>query len=185
MRTMCVRGPAATASRSRRAPRTSSWFVRVGRLTPALLALIAAPALAAESIVAPVYKCPQPGGTVLYADYPCKGGAAVDIRPGVAAPDASEQLARARDEIDRAAARRQAIDAAIALRSRETDWQRDAMAAQPAGATAYAPDTSYVPAYGYYGRHASAHAHRPKPRRVDPPRIADRRVPAVIRRPSP
>lgn len=185
MRTMCVRGPAATASRSRRAPRTSSWLVRVGRLTPALLALIAAPALAAESIVAPVYKCTQPGGTVLYADYPCKGGAAVDIRPGVAAPDASEQLARARDEIDRAAAQRQAIDAAIALRSRETDWQRDAMAAQPAGATAYAPDTSYVPAYGYYGRHASAHAHRPKPRRVDPPRIADRRVPAVIRRPSP
>ena len=164
-----------------RVPRKPHRSFPVGRLAVALLGTIAAPVLAAEPVAAPVYKCLQPGGAVLYADYPCKGGAVVDIRPGVAAPDASEQLARARDELDRAAARRQAIDAAAAMRRSESDWQRDS-AAPAVDVAAYAPDT-YFPAYGYYVNPANAHAHRPKPRHVDPPRIADRRVPAVIRRP--
>jgi len=130
------------------------------------------------------YKCPQAGGAVLYADYPCKGGAVVDIRPGVAAPDASEQLARARDELDRAAARRQAIDAAAELRRREIDWQRESVAAQTVDTAAYASDTSYLPAYGYYAPYVNPRAHRPNVRpRFDPPRVAERRVPAVIRRP--
>jgi len=157
---------------------------RVGQLAAALLLAIVAPTVAAEPIVAPVYKCPQAGGAVLYADYPCKGGAVVDIRPGVAAPDASEQLARARDELDRAAARRQAVDAAAELRRREIDWQRESVAAQTVDTAAYASDTSYLPAYGYYAPYVSARAHRPNVRpRFDPPRVAERRVPAVIRRP--
>jgi hypothetical protein len=160
------------------------WSACVGPLAAALLVAIVAPASAAEPVVAPVYKCPQAGGTMLYADYPCKGGAVVDIRPGVAAPDASEQLARARDELDRAAARRQAIDAAAALRRREIDWQRESAAAQAVDAAAYAPDTSYLPVYGYYAPYASLRPHRPNTRpHFDPPRVAERRVPAVIRRP--
>lgn len=165
---------------AKRPPRSD----RVGQLAAALLLAIVAPTVAAETIVAPVYKCPQAGGAVLYADYPCKGGAVVDIRPGVAAPDASEQLARARDELDRAAARRQAIDAAAELRRREIDWQRESVAAQTVDTAAYASDTSYLPAYGYYAPYVSPRAHRPNVRpRFDPPRVAERRVPAVIRRP--
>ena len=88
-----------------------------------------------------------------------------------------------RDELDRAAVRRQAIDDAAALR-REFDWQRESVAAQAVDATAYAPDTSYLPAYGYYAPYVSPRAHRPNARpRFDPPRVAERRVPAVIRRP--
>jgi hypothetical protein len=104
---------------------------RLASVIAACVALTVAPGAAAESAIAPVYKCPQTGGSILYADYPCKGGAVVDIRPGVAAPDASERLARARDEIDRAAARRHAIDEAAALRSEELyQRQREFDAAQ-------------------------------------------------------
>jgi hypothetical protein len=160
---------------------------RLAGVTAAWLALTVAPGAAAESATAPVYKCPQTGGSILYADYPCKGGAVVDIRPGVAAPDASERLARARDEIDRAAARRNAIDDAAALRREELYQRRQELdAAQAADAAAYAPDLSYLPAYGYYTPYGTAHVHRPKPRpAVDPRHVAsERRVPAVIRRPQ-
>lgn len=185
MRTMCARTAAAIASPRNRAAKEPLRSVRVAQLAAALLAASVAPTIVAEPMVAPVYKCPQAGGAVLYADYPCKGGAIVDIRPGVAAPDASEQLARARDELDRAAARRQAIDAAFALRRREIDWQRESAAAQTVDATAYAPDASYLPAYGYYAPYVRAHPHRPNARpRVDPPHgVATGRLPTVIRRP--
>ena len=118
---------------------------------------------------------------MLYADYPCKGGAVVDIRPGVAAPNASEQLARARDELDRAAARRQAIEMAEALRRHEIDGPREFPPAQTA---AYAPDAAYLPAYGYYAPYANPRVHLPIARPwPDRPRVDERRVPAVIRRP--
>jgi hypothetical protein len=160
--------------------------MRLASVAAAWLALSVAPGAAGQSASTPVYKCPQTGGSILYADYPCKGGAVVDIRPGVAAPDASERLARARDEIDRAAARRLAIEEAAALRSEELfQRRRELDAAQAFDAAAYAPDLSYLPAYGFYTPYVTAHAHRPKTRPgFDPPRVAsERRVPAVIRRP--
>ena len=186
MRSMRATTTAAMTSSRHRAATWPPCSVCVAQLAAALLAAIVASPAAAEPIVPPVYKCKQASGAVLYADYPCKDGAVVDIRPGVAAPDASEQLARARDELDRAAARRQALDAAAALRRDEIDWQREAAAAQAVGTAAYASDNSYVPAYGFYGPYANPRAHRPIARpRLDPPRVAERRVPAVIRRPSP
>ena len=160
--------------------------VCVAQLAAVLLAASVASTSAAEPMAAPVYKCPQAGGAVLYADYPCKGGTVVDIRPGVAAPDAGERLARARDELDRAAARRQAIDEAAALRRYELDQRRRELeAAQVPDPAAYAPDLSYLSPYGYYAPYVRARPHRPNARpRIDPPRVvATGRVPAVIRRP--
>ena len=152
------------------------------RWTAALLALVAVPAMAAAPAVAPVYKCPQAGSTVLYADYPCKGGAEVDIRPGVAAPDATERLARARSEIDRAAARREALEAAADIRRRELDWQL--AASQGGDAAMYSPDVAYIPAYGYTTPYLTAGARRSNLRpHHDVSRSADRRMPAIIRRP--
>ena len=148
--------------------------------------LATAPSVAAEPASPPVYKCLQQGGAVLYADYPCKGGTVVDIRPGVAAPDATERLARARDELDRAAARRQAFDDDAALRLGEIDARRrDENATQPFDSSPYISDYAYLPAYGYYPPYGGARLHRPGARPpVDRPRAgSERRVPAVIRRP--
>ena len=137
------------------------------RVTRAALACIAwaiATGAAGQGTIAPVYRCTEPGGTVLYADYPCKGGAQVDIRAGTAAPDATEQLARARDELDRSAARRAAADEAAALRREARNArQQEFDVASYAGATILAPDVSYLPAYGYYIPRAKAHRHKARP----------------------
>ncbi len=94
------------------------------RVAAAALAFVSVASVAAEIAGATVYKCTQANGAVLYADYPCKGGAVVDIRPGSAAPDATQRLERARDELDRAAARRQANDEVTALRREELNQRR-------------------------------------------------------------
>ena len=179
MRTMRARTSPAVTWDPHRAATWRKRSLRIVQLGAVLLAASVAPTIAADAGVAPVYKCQQAGGTVLYADYPCKGGAVVDIRPGAAAPNASEQLARARDELDRAAARRQAIEAAEALRRREIEGQREFAGTQTA---AYAPD-DYLPAYGYYMPYANPRVHLPIARPRDRPRAEERRVPAVIRRP--
>lgn len=147
----------------------------------ACLALATSANAAAQATGATVYRCTEPGGKVLYADFPCKGGRQVDIRPGTPAPDATERLARARDELDRAAARRQAMDDAAALQ-REALYQRrqELDAARYADAGNYAPDTSYLPAYGFYLPYVPAH--RPKARPpVKPAQLPSGRVPGVIR----
>jgi len=149
--------------------------------TLAFLAFATSANAAAQATSVPVYRCTEPGGKVLYADFPCKGGTQVDIRPGAPAPDATERLARARDELDRAAARRQATDDAAALQ-REALYQRqqELDAARYANAGNYAPDTSYLPAYGFYPPYVPAH--RPKARPpVKPAQLPAGRVPAVIR----
>ena len=110
-----IREHRALGTTPRRASLRLAPVANLVRLALVGMALATAASAAAQSTTAPVYRCVEPGGRVLYADYPCKGGARVDIRPGVPAPDATERLARARDELDRAAARRQAIDDAAAL----------------------------------------------------------------------
>ena len=146
------------------------------------LFVVVAPGVAIAQAPAPIYKCRQPGGAILYADYPCKNGAVVDLRPGTAAPDARERLARAQDELDRAAARRQALEAAEFAQRSELAQRR---LAWEAAAAADAPIVTYQPAYGYYGGYVTPRRHP-----VHTPPLADNRraipqgrVPAVIRRP--
>ena len=155
----------------------------------ACLAVAASASAAAQATGAPVYRCVEPGGKVLYADFPCKGGAQVDIRPGAPAPDATERLARARDELDRAAARRQASDDAAALQREALALRRQEMdVARYADSGTYPPDASYLSGYGYgygYGYYPPYVAHhRPKARPpVKPEQLPVGRVPAVIRFP--
>jgi hypothetical protein len=121
--------------------------------------------VAAENAPAVVYRCEEPSGAVLYADYACTGGAVVDIRPGSPAPDATQRLQRARDELDRAAARREANEAMLARR--EQLYPSDRLAdAQP-----MAPQSDYGSSYGVpygfygYGTFAQERAHAPRTNR--------------------
>ena len=149
---------------------------------PAALACTAwaiATGVGAQTTVAPVYRCTEPGGAVLYADYPCKGGAQVDIRPGTAAADATERLARARDELDRSAARRAVADEAATLRDAR-DARREALdvASYPAPAVT-APDVSYLPAYGYLMPRAKSHRPKGRPPAARVRVLPSHRVPVV------
>jgi hypothetical protein len=95
-----------------------------------------------------VYRCVQAGGTVLYADYPCKGGAIVDIQPGVANPGAVQRLERAGVAFDRAAAIRKAGEENAAIRREELNQRRiESAAAQRAAEDASNPVEMYGPAY--------------------------------------
>ena len=133
-----------------------------------------------------VYRCTQASGAVLYADYPCKGGVIVEIRPGDADPRATERLARVRSELDRAAAQRKA-DEEIAAYGREqlNQWRREAEAAQIPPASTYARDFEYGPGYGYSAPLVKGRTHRRNrhPRAEHHRSIPESRVPAVIRRP--
>ena len=146
-----------------------------------VLALLfaSAPAVAAAATVS---RCTQPSGAVLYADCPCPGGDVVDIRPGSPAHDATERLERARDELDRAAARREANEHAAALR-REQLYQSYRLAEMHPVAPA---DLGYEGTYGYHAPYVYGRTHRPNDvhRRADNHRRSHQgRVPAVIRRP--
>ena len=161
------------------------------RVAAATLAFVSVATVAAEVPGTTVYKCPQPNGAVLYADYPCKGGAIVDIRPGSAAPDAMQRLEHARNELERAAVRRQASDERAALRREELDQRRRELeAAQSMEFAAISPDSTYVPAYGFYGPYVKHRSdrfdiHRRAEHRGAEHRrgVHESRVPAVIRRP--
>ena len=133
-----------------------------------------------------VYRCTQANGAVLYADYPCKGGVAVDIRPGAPDPDATQRLERIRAELDRAAARRQANEDFAAIRREELYQRRlEAEAAQSAELAANPPDLIYGPAYGFPGSFVKGRTNRPgHQRHADRHHVTPKsRVPAVIRRP--
>jgi len=154
---------------------------RFARLALVGVGFATAVGAAAQSGAAEVYRCVEATGRVLYADYPCKGGARVDIRPGAPAPDASQQLARARDELDRSAARRAAADEAAALQ-REALYlrQRELDATRNTDIAAYSPDLSYLPAYGFYPPYARVD--RPKARPLpERPHAEPRRVPVATR----
>jgi hypothetical protein len=154
--------------------------------------------LRAEAVDAPIYKCAQENGAVLYADYPCKGGAIVDVRPGLPDPAAVERLERVRAELDRSAARRKANEESAALRREEMARLRfEADAAQNAAGPMIAyPDVTYGPVYGSYGFHGKGRLNRPNlhrrfdahrwgPDATSKPWLQHRsRVPAVIRRPQ-
>ena len=108
--------------------------------TAVALGLIASGGAAAD---APIYKCTQ-AGVVLYADFPCNGGAIVDIHPGVADPAASARLQRAQAELDKGAARHRAEEELAAQRAEMERLRYDASVPR----SAPEPDMSY-PDVGY------------------------------------
>jgi Domain of unknown function (DUF4124) len=167
-------------------------------------------ALAFASVAgAAVYKCKSPGGAVTYQDFPCDGGAVVDLRPGVPDPSAIERLDRANAEFDRRAAARNADETNAAFRREELDLRRRELeiAQGAAGNSGAAPFVGYVPAYDYlgygygsygyggygypgYGPAAPSRKHHgnrpdaPKAPRGGP-RVLQGRVPADLRRVQP
>ena len=128
--------------------------------------------VAAVAADPPIYKCVQANGAVLYADFPCNGGAALDIHPGVADPAATERLQRAQAELDRAAARRRTDEAAAAQRAAEQSRYDAAVPRGVPESDMEYPDATYGLALGGYGR--SVHR-RPVPL-VPPKRLEHRRV---------
>ena len=158
----------------------------------ALLSLSSGVALGAQG---PIYNCAQADGTMLYSDYACGGGTVVDVHPGSADPNATERLARAQSELDRAAAARRASEQEIAARREELDQLRrqSEAARNMAEPASNSSDVYYGTGYDAYGpytqgrvqrpnAHGSARGHRAslKSRFHD-----EGRVPAVIRRPHP
>ena len=140
---------------------------------------------AADADAAPtVYKCTEASGAVLYADYPCKGGAVVDIKPDAADPDAIERLRRAQEAFDRSIARRNADEERAAQRREALEQRRrEAEAAQslaqaatdyayPGDLPAYGYDFPYAGRRAFYTRRHETHRHAATPGRV----------PATIRR---
>jgi len=89
-----------------------------------------------------VFKCPQPGGAVLYTDRTCTGGTALDIPVDPVDPNALARLARAGAALDAAEAQRTAEQA----RQDELGQLRLRMEAQ----RDYDPDMS-APHDGNYG----------------------------------
>jgi len=162
--------------------------------TQALALSLAAAALAFGSIAeaaeadaaGTVYKCTQASGTVLYADYPCKGGVVVEIKPDAADPDAIERLRRAQEEFDRSIARRNA-DEELAAQRREALEQRRREAevaqslAQAATDSGYA---GYLPAYGYDVPYAKRRAFDKRRHETHRHVATPGRVPATLRRPQ-
>ena len=135
----------------------------------------------AASAQAAIYRCAQPDGTVLYADYPCQGGAVVDVHPGTADPDAKERLARAQAELDRAAADRRAREQLEAAR-REAEGARSVTPSIPNDAYSGAAYDLYTPIATYAPNdRLRSGAHRTSRK----PREHERRVPQVIRTPHP
>ena len=57
---------------------------------------------------APIYKCRDTQGGLLYTDTPCKGGEQLKLKPGVADPAAILRLERAQAALDELAAKRRA-----------------------------------------------------------------------------
>ena len=175
----------------------SARFALIFRAT-VTLGLVLLGSIGAEAADAPIYKCAQENGAVLYADFPCKGGAVVDVHPGLPDPAAAERLERARAELDRSAARRKANEEFAALRREEMARLRfEAEAAQSAADPMITyPDAIYGPVYGSYGSHGKARSNRPNfhrrfdahgwlPDATSKPGVQHRsRVPAVIRRPQ-
>jgi hypothetical protein len=91
--------------------------------TAVALGLVSLDGAAASAADAPIYKCVQANGAVLYTDFPCNGGAILDIRPGNADPAANERLQRAQAELDKGAARRRA-DEELATQRAEAERLR-------------------------------------------------------------
>jgi hypothetical protein len=113
----------------------------------AFAALVFASAPGAE-----VYKCTPASGTVAYQDYPCKGGAVVEVRAGSADPAAVDRLERANAEFNQAAAVRSANEAMAAQR-REALYQQQRAAddVQAMAEAAANPPVVYAPVYGVPG----------------------------------
>jgi len=126
--------------------------------TAVALGLVACGSAAAAD--APIYKCVQANGAVLYADYPCNRGAILDIHPGVADPAATERLQRAQAELDKGAARRRAEEALATQRAAMEQPRYDAGVPPPE------PDVIYSDAA--YGLVLGGHG-RPAHRRHSPP----------------
>ena len=150
----------------------------------AALASVGVIAHGQDSSAPTVYRCRGADGAIEYRDYPCKGGAVVDMKPGEADPAAIARLQRAQAEFDRALARRRMLEDA-GRRAEEAARARE-VAPPYLVPDAYFPDETYLPAYDYYAPSPPARdnaGRRPPKERERTSK--ERRVPAVIRRPHP
>ncbi len=151
-------------------------------LISGIAALLPLCVLAANAQAA-IYRCAQADGSVLYADYPCQGGAIVDVHPGTADPNAKERLARAQQALDRAAADRRAREQFDAAR-REAEGPQNLAPPSPVP-----NDALSGTAYDFYAPIA-AYAPNDRFRRGDhrasrKPVQHEKRVPQVVRTPHP
>jgi len=168
---------------------------KVCRPTRFATALVAGAAFCASGFASAadeprVYKCKSDVGSVTYQDYPCKGAVVVDIKPDAADPHAIARLERANAEFNQAASRRQADEAAEAMRRAEFDIRRREA---EAALRFTPPDPGYsTPYYGYYDYYGyvpyvtdRASRNRPPVRTERQRGRSESRVPAEIRRPHP
>jgi len=147
-----------------------------------------APLFFASGGEAAVYRCAQPDGTPLYSDYPCQGGAVVDIHPGAADPAARERLSRAQAELDRAAVERRAREQFEAAQREQLRRDSETMQRQDQSQVRI-PDSYYGNAYDFYAPAAVYapldRAHSGARRASLQRRKVENRVPQVVRTPHP
>jgi hypothetical protein len=131
--------------------------------TVAALGLVSFGGGATGAADAPIYRCMQANGAVLYADFPCNGGAILDIHPGVADPTASERLQRAQAELDRAAARRRADEQLATQRAELERLRYDAGGPRGIPEPENYPEVVYGLALDGHGRSMHRRPHLPGP----------------------
>ena len=166
-----------TVFTSRRAPSMIAWvFTATG--------VVLAGTASAQGADAPaVYRCRQANGTVTYQDYACKGGVAVEIKPDAADPAAIARLRRAQVEFDRSYAQRRAAEAA-ASRREQLARGRAPVVVPGVVEDGEPPAAGDAPEYLLYGPIPPTRLERRDRRPVRPIVVPERRLPAVIRRPS-
>jgi Domain of unknown function (DUF4124) len=114
-----------------------------------------------------IYRCDDGRGGVLYANTPCSGGRVIEVPESKPDPAARERLQRELEAFDR---RQAAREAALSERERLAEARRRT-APQTAGQDDET-QSSYAPAYGYYGPWYYPPVQRPikpRPRPQRPP----------------
>lgn len=114
-----------------------------------------------------VFRCTEPGGRVLYTDYPCRNADLVELHPGKADPAAAARLARAQAALDAGMGQRRAEDARDAARRAAFADARDLAAAAQPPAPATVPVDDYAPVY--WGTVWPQYRHGKPPRNIGPP----------------
>jgi len=101
-------------------------------LWPFALAAAIGHSVASEA-AAPVYKCPDPAGGLMYTDMACKGGEKLDLRAGEANPRAIERLALEQRAASEHFAAQRAAEAFEAAQRRAADFSPSDAPIQPEG----------------------------------------------------
>jgi hypothetical protein len=130
-----------------------------------------------------VFRCTEPGGRVLYTDYPCRNANVVELHAGKADTAAAARLARAQAALDAGMEQWRAEDARDAARRAAFADARDlAAAAQP---PAPVPVDDYGPVYWGLGPVWPQHLRDKPPRRLGPGTGRPPVAPMPARSPTP